>query len=505
MNREAAGMLIKALINYKDPMKYSRSLAWIASTALLMAVVVAPVSSNAASSSDFTAAETVANVAVGGDLTQAVATTSTTANVVGVKATRTLAVGAVPANAETVTIGACVITFSTAGTQDTDCSNTNALVNITTDSTPTLVAARIRSIATSTDTGHGSITFTGATTNVIVTTTNAETAATPITFTDGTTGDITSSSTTSGTVPVAQVWRVTPSGTIEEGDVFTTIINGTTVSFTATSSALADATYGITTAINANSTVAAAVTAVNAGTRVDVTSDVAGTPFTATVSAANRAAVAQTVTFTPNTLGNYNYTITLGGVAHVVRGATSLSANELVEDLVLALNANAFATCTEDNIKVTCVALVAGTSFTYDVDMVSPGNGSSGGGGGSSHHSSGGGGGGSNSSSNGNVPVTTPVGPAATGNSSSNASPMASFNRDLEVGVSGADVMALQVYLNNHGYMVAMTGPGSKGSETMLFGALTKAALMKLQTAAGITPVAGYFGPKTRAYVAAHQ
>jgi hypothetical protein len=81
---------------------------------------------------------------------------------------------------------------------------------------------------------------------------------------------------------------------------------------------------------------------------------------------------------------------------------------------------------------------------------------------------------------------------------------LGSFTRDLKVGATGDDVKALQVYLNTHGYIVASSGPGSSGNETTKFGGLTRAALMKLQKAAGITPIAGYFGAKTRAYVAAH-
>ena len=79
-----------------------------------------------------------------------------------------------------------------------------------------------------------------------------------------------------------------------------------------------------------------------------------------------------------------------------------------------------------------------------------------------------------------------------------------SFARDLEVGATGDDVKALQAYLNTHGYIVTASGAGSPGNETTRFGSLTKAALIALQKAAGISPAAGYFGPKTRAYVAAH-
>ncbi len=73
------------------------------------------------------------------------------------------------------------------------------------------------------------------------------------------------------------------------------------------------------------------------------------------------------------------------------------------------------------------------------------------------------------------------------------------FARNLEFGMSGADVKALQVYLNTHGYAVASSGVGSSGKETTKFGGATKAALIKFQKAMGITPAVGYFGPKTRA------
>ena len=82
---------------------------------------------------------------------------------------------------------------------------------------------------------------------------------------------------------------------------------------------------------------------------------------------------------------------------------------------------------------------------------------------------------------------------------SSSAPPAGGFTRDLKVGSTGADVKALQVWLNANGYMVASTGPGSPGNETSMFGGATRAALIKYQKAMGITPAAGYFGAKTRA------
>lgn len=76
------------------------------------------------------------------------------------------------------------------------------------------------------------------------------------------------------------------------------------------------------------------------------------------------------------------------------------------------------------------------------------------------------------------------------------------FTRNLKVGAVGEDVKALQAFLNAHGYPVAVRGQGSSGEETTRFGPLTKAALRRFQKAHGITPASGYFGPKTRAYLA---
>lgn len=76
------------------------------------------------------------------------------------------------------------------------------------------------------------------------------------------------------------------------------------------------------------------------------------------------------------------------------------------------------------------------------------------------------------------------------------------FTRDLTVGSKGDDVKALQQFLNANGNPVASTGAGSPGNETTTFGQLTRAALAKYQKAVGLSPAAGYFGPKTRTYVA---
>jgi len=71
------------------------------------------------------------------------------------------------------------------------------------------------------------------------------------------------------------------------------------------------------------------------------------------------------------------------------------------------------------------------------------------------------------------------------------------FTRDLTLGSTGADVVALQTFLETRGVMTIPAGV-SKG----YFGPLTRQALAQYQAAAGIAPAVGYFGPLTRANLA---
>ena len=81
---------------------------------------------------------------------------------------------------------------------------------------------------------------------------------------------------------------------------------------------------------------------------------------------------------------------------------------------------------------------------------------------------------------------------ALSGTPSTPAPASVTFTSNLTVGSKGAEVTALQNFLIGKGYNTLATG---------YFGPMTKAALAAYQTAKGITPAAGYFGPLTRAAV----
>lgn len=89
---------------------------------------------------------------------------------------------------------------------------------------------------------------------------------------------------------------------------------------------------------------------------------------------------------------------------------------------------------------------------------------------------------------------------AATTGGSSSTSGSYTFNTNLTVGSRSQDVMNLQKVLNmSSDTMVASSGAGSPGMETMTFGPATKAAVIKFQMKYGITPAAGFVGAITRA------
>ena len=80
------------------------------------------------------------------------------------------------------------------------------------------------------------------------------------------------------------------------------------------------------------------------------------------------------------------------------------------------------------------------------------------------------------------------------------------FTQPPRLGQANQNVKQLQRFLNNHGFSIALTGPGSPGQETTYFGQLTRQALGRFQVAKGLIsstqdPAFGYLGPKTRAVI----
>lgn len=82
------------------------------------------------------------------------------------------------------------------------------------------------------------------------------------------------------------------------------------------------------------------------------------------------------------------------------------------------------------------------------------------------------------------------------------------ISKQLDYGMSDAQIKALQQFLNKQGFAVAAEGPGAPGQETEYFGPLTQAALQKFQSAQGIvtsgTPTTtgyGRVGPQTLAAI----
>jgi hypothetical protein len=98
-------------------------------------------------------------------------------------------------------------------------------------------------------------------------------------------------------------------------------------------------------------------------------------------------------------------------------------------------------------------------------------------------------------------------GGSSAGSSAAGVCPF-TWTRDLRTGATGADVKALQQFLNADAETrVAATGAGSAGMETMTFGPATAAAVSKFQTKYradiltpnGLVAPTGTFGPSTRA------
>ncbi len=83
------------------------------------------------------------------------------------------------------------------------------------------------------------------------------------------------------------------------------------------------------------------------------------------------------------------------------------------------------------------------------------------------------------------------------------------FSRTLKRGSKGNDVLALQQFLNTHGFMLSASGAGTPGNETTFYGPATASAVTKFQNANaaailkpnGLTSGTGIFGPATLKFV----
>ena len=109
----------------------------------------------------------------------------------------------------------------------------------------------------------------------------------------------------------AQIATFTPAN-VQIGDVFTVVIGGNTVSFTATAATVANVTAGLTAAINANTAAAALVTAVDSTTEVTVTSDSVGVNTPIMTSSATNGTTSST-----NTLAADLMVVAAGSVSNV--------------------------------------------------------------------------------------------------------------------------------------------------------------------------------------------
>ena len=74
---------------------------------------------------------------------------------------------------------------------------------------------------------------------------------------------------------------------------------------------------------------------------------------------------------------------------------------------------------------------------------------------------------------------------------------------DLILGMTSADVLSLQLYLNTHGSVIASSGAGSPGNETTYFGSRTQLALIHFQST-HVLPSTGTLSSSTRDYIQSH-
>lgn len=137
-----------------------------------------------------------------------------------------------PLDAESLTIGDCVIGFlSGTGTMDYDCSDSNASVAIDSASTDT-IATLLRGISGISDTANGTIVTSGSGSSVTYTRATTQSGTTAIQFVDATTPGTLSSSSVSPQEAGVQSDTYTVPRTLVDGDTLTVTIDSTVYSQT---------------------------------------------------------------------------------------------------------------------------------------------------------------------------------------------------------------------------------------------------------------------------------
>jgi hypothetical protein len=73
--------------------------------------------------------------------------------------------------------------------------------------------------------------------------------------------------------------------------------------------------------------------------------------------------------------------------------------------------------------------------------------------------------------------------------------------RNVQLGMSGADVRQLQKFMNANGFTISLSGNGAPGHESTYFGPKLKTAVIAYQRARSISPASGTVGSLTRAAI----
>lgn len=185
--------------------------------------------------------------------------------------------------------------------------------------------------------------------------------------------------------PTAQVDTVSLGGSVEAGDIYSVTVNGTTVTYTVTGTeaSLGEIRDNLLANINANSAIAADVTAAAGGASdITLTANTAGTPFTASTNVTQGpASVAQvdTVSLGGSVEAGDQYSVTVDGttVTYTVTGAEG-GIGAIRDNLRALINADptlsTIVTAADSGASgITLSADTAGTPFTASTGFVDAG------------------------------------------------------------------------------------------------------------------------------------